>query len=104
MSMLTNYDEESIAAGTAAATAAIDDFSTQPPVRFLSLAGGNDAAGRMNLSSVLEEAQEQGDGGDSNVEADDAQDYDGAVNDCLLVDNDVQSLPVVSHCQLLLQH
>jgi hypothetical protein len=77
-SMPMECDEESIAAGNAAATAAIDDCSTQLPVCLLNLAGRNDVGS--NLSSVLEEAKEQGDGGDSHGDGShDAQDHDGAM-------------------------
>jgi hypothetical protein len=84
MLMPKEHDEASIAAGPAAAATTIDDSSMQPPdVCLLNLAGRNDTG--MNLSSVLEEAKTQCDGGDSNVEGNDAQDHDGAMNDCLVL-------------------
>jgi hypothetical protein len=83
----TDYEEE-IAAGTAAAAADIDDSSLRLPFYLLNLAGRNESG--INLSSVMEEASELGDGGDSDVEGDDAREHHGAMNDSLL-DKDINS-------------
>jgi hypothetical protein len=71
-----------------AIVAAIDESSTRLPRYLTSLAGRNDVG--VNLSSVLEEEAERGDGGDSDVEGEDAREHDGAMNDSL-VDKDVNS-------------
>lgn len=65
-----------------------DSTSNGLPRYLLSLAGRNDVG--LNLASVLEEEAERGDGGDSDVEGDDAREHDGAMNDSLL-DIDVNS-------------
>jgi hypothetical protein len=81
-------------------TVAIDDSSTWPPSCLLSLPKRRDEA--TNLRKVLEEAAEEegdggdsdvegdDDGGDSDVEGDDARDHDGAKSDSLQ-DKDVDS-------------
>jgi hypothetical protein len=78
----TEYDEEAIAAAGTAATAAIDDSSLWLPSYLLRLAGRNDLG--VNLSNVLEEAAELGNGGDRDVEGDDAHQHDVALNVSLL--------------------
>jgi hypothetical protein len=65
------YDEETIAAATSAAAAAIDNSSLRLPSYLLRMAGQNDISS--NLNNVFEEAAEFGDGGNSDIEGDDAR-------------------------------
>jgi hypothetical protein len=70
------YREDAPPAARAAAADAIED-TQQLPSYLLRLASRNDLLG-VNLSNVLEEAAELGDGGDSDQEGDDARDHDVA--------------------------
>jgi hypothetical protein len=82
------YDDEEAAAAGAAAAAATEaieqeDSSSLLPSYLLRLGGRNDLGG-VNLNNVMEEAAELGDGGDSDVEGDDALEHDVALNATLL--------------------
>jgi hypothetical protein len=76
------YNEEAITAVGTTGIATINDSSLQLPSYLLRLAGRNDLG--VNLSNVLEEAAELGDGGDSDVGGDDTHDHDVALNASLL--------------------
>jgi hypothetical protein len=73
------YTEDALTAARAAAADTIEDTSSQLPSYLLRLASRNDLLG-VNLSNVLEEAAELGDGGDSDAEGDDAHEHDSALN------------------------
>ena len=66
----------------------IEDTSNRLRRYLLSMAGRNAVA--LKLASVLEEEAEQGNGGDSDVEGDDAREHNGAMNDFFL-DRDINS-------------
>ena len=76
------YDEETIAAATSAAAAAIDDSSLRLPFYLLRVVGRNDRG--VNLNNVFEKGAALGDGGDSDVEGDDAHDHDVALTASIL--------------------
>jgi hypothetical protein len=76
------FDGETIAAASIAAASAIDDSSLRLPSYLLRLGGRNDHG--VNLTNVFEEAAELGDGGDGDIEGNDARDHDVALTASLL--------------------
>jgi hypothetical protein len=75
---ITEYTEVASTAAGTTVEPVIDEFTSELPSYLLRLAGTHENLG-VNLSNVLEEAAELGDGGDSDQDGDDARDHDVAL-------------------------